>query len=73
MGIIWEKADYLIRLLFIIVLGIAWNFFQITHGIKKRQPLAFRYQKDRTGAVVSIAVRVLNNFRKDGAILHIVG
>ena len=23
MGIIWEKADYLIRLLFIIVLGIA--------------------------------------------------
>ena len=49
------------------------NFLQITYGIKKRQLLAFRYQKDRTGAVVSITVRVLDNFRKDGTILHIVG
>ena len=31
MGIIWEKADYLIRLLFIIVLGIACILIAVSY------------------------------------------
>ncbi|MCS2505298.1 hypothetical protein NXW48_04865 [Phocaeicola vulgatus] len=40
MGIIWEKADYLIRLLFIIVLGIACILIVIAplYGARNNQP-----------------------------------
>lgn len=38
MGIIWEKADYLIRLLFIIVLGIACILIVPLYEARNNQP-----------------------------------
>ena len=38
MGIIWEKADYLIRLLFIIVLGIAYILIAPLYEARNNQP-----------------------------------